>query len=90
VSFGSASGPIEAFPLGLLAAKGSLFVTRPTLHTYTAKREDFAKMARELTRLVANETIIIPLRMKAPLDDVVNVHRALEGRETMGSTVLIP
>jgi NADPH2:quinone reductase len=90
VSFGSASGPIEAFNLSLLAEKGSLFATRPSLHTYTAKREDLEKMARELFRAVSSGAVKIPLHRTAPLDDAVNVHRALEGRETTGATVLIP
>ncbi|HMF05869.1 MAG TPA: quinone oxidoreductase [Methylocella sp.] len=90
VSFGSASGPIDSFNLGLLAAKGSLFVTRPSLFTYTAKREDLEKMARELFGLVSDGAINIPLHRTASLDDVVDVHRALEGRKTTGATVLLP
>jgi NADPH2:quinone reductase len=90
VSFGSASGPIEAFNLGLLSAKGSLFATRPSLHTYSAKRADLEKMARELFRVVASGAVKIPLHRTVPLDDVVDVHRALENRETTGATVLIP
>ncbi|MCI0735123.1 MAG: quinone oxidoreductase [Beijerinckiaceae bacterium] len=90
VSFGSASGPIDAFNLGLLSTKGSLFATRPSLHTYTAKREDLEKMARELFRVVANGEVKVPLHRTVPLDDAVSVHRALEGRETAGATVLIP
>ncbi len=90
VSFGSASGQIEGFNLGLLSAKGSLFATRPSLHTYSAKRVDLEKMARELFRAVASGAVKIPLHRTAPLDDVVNVHRALENRETTGATVLIP
>ncbi|MCI0467663.1 MAG: quinone oxidoreductase [Beijerinckiaceae bacterium] len=90
VSFGSASGPIDDFNLGLLASKGSLFATRPSLHTYTAEREDLEKMARELFRAVAKGDIKIPLHRTASLDDAVSVHRALEGRETTGATVLIP
>jgi NADPH2:quinone reductase len=90
VSFGSASGPIESFNLGLLSTKGSLFATRTSLHTYTAKREDLEKMARELFRVVSNGVVKIPLHRTAPLDDVVKVHRALEGRETIGATVLLP
>jgi NADPH2:quinone reductase len=90
VSFGSTSGPVEAFNLGLLSTKGSLFATRPSLHTYSAKREDLEKMARELFRVVASGDVKIPLHRTAPLDDVVSVHRALEARETTGATVLIP
>jgi len=90
VSFGSASGQIEAFNLGLLSTKGSLFATRPSLHTYSAKREDLEKMARELFRIVASGAVKVPLHQTRPLDDAVNVHRALEGRETTGATVLVP
>jgi NADPH:quinone reductase len=90
VSFGSASGQIEAFNLGLLSTKGSLYATRPSLHTYTAKRSDLEKMARELFRVVANGDVKIPLHRTMPLDEVVTAHRALEGRETTGATVLIP
>lgn len=90
VSFGAASGPIDSFNLGLLAAKGSLFATRPSLHTYTAARADLEKMARELFRVVSDGIVKIPLRRTAPLDDAVEVHRALEGRNTTGATVLLP
>jgi len=90
VSFGSASGPIESFNLGLLSAKGSLFATRPSLHTYSAKRETLEKMAHELFRVVLDGTVKIPLHRTAPLDNAVQVHRALEGRKTTGATVLIP
>jgi NADPH:quinone reductase len=90
VSFGSASGPIDSFNLGLLATKGSLYATRPSLPTYTANREDLEKMARELFGVVSDGIVKIPLHRTAPLEDVVNVHRALEGRETMGATVLLP
>ncbi|MGH6822597.1 MAG: quinone oxidoreductase family protein, partial [Methylocella sp.] len=90
VSFGSASGSIEAFNLGLLSAKGSLYATRPALFTYTAKREDLEKMARDLFRVVASGAVKIPLHRSVPLDDVADVHRALEARETTGATVLIP
>jgi len=90
VSFGSASGPVEAFSLGLLSTKGSLFATRPSLHTYAAKREDLVKMARDLFRVVASGAVEIPHHATFPLEDVVKVHRALESRETTGATVLIP
>ncbi|MGH6836340.1 MAG: quinone oxidoreductase family protein [Methylocella sp.] len=90
VSFGSASGQIEAFNLGLLSAKGSLFATRPSLATYSAQRADLEKMARDLFRVVASGDVKIPLHRTLPLEDVVDAHRALEHRETTGATVLIP
>jgi NADPH2:quinone reductase len=89
VSFGSASGPIEAFNIGMLAQKGSLFATRPTLNTYAAKSEDLRKMARDLFRMVTNGTVKIPISTR-PLNDIVAAHRALEARETAGATVLLP
>ncbi len=89
VSFGSASGPVEAFDLRLLTQKGSLYATRPTLNTYTADPEDLQKMARDLIRVVKNGTVKIALTTR-PLKDVIAVHRALEARQTTGSIVLIP
>jgi NADPH2:quinone reductase len=88
VSFGSASGPIEAFDINLLSAKGSLFVTRPTLNTYAASPENLAKMARDLFRVVSAGTVHIPLHATVPLSEAAEAHRSLEGRETTGSTVL--
>ncbi len=87
-SFGSASGKIENFDIGALAPKGSLFVTRPTLATYTAKASSLQKMARELMKIVTSGDVRIALSATAPLEDVVAVHRALEARETTGSVVL--
>ncbi len=88
VSFGSSSGPIAAFDINILSQKGSLFATRPTLNTYAASRENLVKMARDLFRMVSSGAVHIPLHATAALDDVVSVHRSLEGRETTGSTVL--
>lgn len=88
-SFGSASGKIDTFDIGMLAAKGSLFVTRPTLNTYTADPANLRKMARDLMRVVSRGDVKIPLHATAGLDEAVAVHRALEGRETTGSTVLL-
>ena len=88
-SFGSASGPIEDFDLGLLAQKGSLFVTRPSLNSYAAKDKDLHKMARDLIRVVSDGVVKIPY-VTRPLADIVPVHEALEARGTSGSTVLIP
>jgi NADPH2:quinone reductase len=89
VSFGSASGPVEAFDLRLLTQKGSLYATRPTLNTYTADPEDLQKMAGDLLRVVKNRTVKIALTTR-PLKDAIAVHRALEARQTTGSIVLIP
>ena len=87
-SFGSSSGKVEGFDLGILAAKGSLFVTRPTLATYTADTENLRKMARDLFKVVSSGQVRIALSATAPLEDVVAVHTSLEARETTGSTVL--
>jgi NADPH:quinone reductase len=90
VSFGSASGPVENFNLGLLSAKGSLFVTRPTLMTYTRTRELLLACARDLLDVVASGAVEIEVHQRFPLADAAEAHRALEGRATTGSTLLIP
>ncbi|MDQ6621290.1 MAG: quinone oxidoreductase [Pseudomonadota bacterium] len=90
VSFGSASGPIAAFDIGLLAPKGSLYVTRPTLFTYAAKRADLAAMADEMFGLVREGKVRSEPRQMFPLADAAQAHRALESRGTTGATILIP
>ena len=90
VSYGSASGAIDAFNIGLLAQKGSLFATRPTLFTYIAKRADLDKMARELFKAVASGDVNIPVHATWPLEDVAKAHIELEARKTTGATILIP
>lgn len=89
-SFGNASGAVEPFNLGLLAAKGSLYVTRPTLFTHIAKRETMVEMAANLFGAVASGKVVVPVNASFALADAANAHRALEGRGTTGSTVLIP
>jgi NADPH:quinone reductase len=88
-SFGSASGPIEAFNINILAQKGSLFATRPTLNTYTATREDLLATANDLFAVVSSGAVKIPIK-KYPLKDAQKAHRDLEGRATTGSSILIP
>jgi NADPH2:quinone reductase len=90
ISFGNASGPIEALNLGLLSQKGSLYVQRPTLFTYTAMPGQLAVMARRLFRVIAAGAVRIAPPNVFRLEDAAAAHRALEGRETTGSTVLIP
>lgn len=90
VSFGNASGPVAAFNLGILAQKGSLYVTRPTLATYTAKRADLLAMAGELFAMVQAGKIKADVRQEYPLADVAEAHRALESRRTTGATLLVP
>jgi NADPH2:quinone reductase len=89
-SFGNASGPVEPFNLGLLAAKGSLYVTRPTLNTHTASRETMVAMAKNLFDAVLSGKVTVPVNAKFALADAAEAHRVLEGRGTTGSTVLIP
>jgi len=89
-SFGSASGPVPPFDMGVLAAKGSLFLTRPTLMTYMAKREDLLASAQELFDVVAKGAVKIEINQTFPLRDAAAAHRALEARQTTGSTVLLP
>ncbi len=90
VSFGSASGPVPPFSLAELASRGSLFVTRPTLFTYTAKREDLDAMAADLFRMVESGKVKIEINQRYALKDVAQAHRDLEGRKTTGSTILVP
>jgi NADPH:quinone reductase len=90
VSFGSSSGPIDAFNINILQQKGSLFATRPTLNTYAAKREDLLKTANDLFEKVGKGAVKIPINQKYPLKDAQKAHRDLEGRETTGSSILIP
>ncbi len=90
VSFGSASGGIEAFDIGLLMRKGSLFATRPTLFTFTADRARAEKMARDLFRAVGNGDVTIHIGQRLPLGEAAEAHRALEARETTGSLILLP
>jgi NADPH2:quinone reductase len=89
-SFGSASGPVEAFELGILGQKGSLFVTRPTLFTFLADRARLDAMARELFEVVAAGIVKIDIFEQAPLAEAARVHRDLEGRKTTGSVILTP
>ncbi|MDP4022896.1 quinone oxidoreductase [Methylobacterium sp. NEAU 140] len=89
-SFGSASGPITGLDLGLLAAKGSLYVTRPTLATFASRREVLDEAAGRLFAAVTSGAVKIAVNAVRPLSDAVGVHRDLAGRETTGSTVLVP
>ncbi|MEJ7667341.1 MAG: quinone oxidoreductase [Casimicrobiaceae bacterium] len=90
VSFGSASGPIPPFELGMLAAKGSLFVTRPSLFTYAATRAQLGAMADDLFALVQAGKIKSNPRQRFALKDAAAAHRALESRGTMGASILLP
>lgn len=90
VSFGNASGPIENFDVGILAAKGSLYMTRPTLMTYVASDADLAETAGELVDLVASGKVKMTVNQRYALSDVRQAHEDLEGRRTTGATVLLP
>jgi NADPH2:quinone reductase len=89
-SFGNASGAVTQFNPGVLAAKGSLFLTRPTLNTYSASREDLVKGAAELFAVVKSKKVKISINQTYPLKDAARAMSDLESRKTTGSTVLIP
>ncbi len=90
VSFGNASGPVQPVDLSMLVSRGSLFLTRPTLVTYTAKREDLVAAAKDLFDVVLSGKVKIEVRQRYALKDAVQAHRDLEARKTTGSTLLIP
>lgn len=90
VSFGNASGAIGPFQPGILSAKGSLFLTRPTLMTYTAKREDLLASAQELFQVVGSGAVKININQTYPLAEVTRAHTELEARKTTGSSLLLP
>jgi NADPH:quinone reductase len=90
VSFGAASGPIEAFNILLLMQKGSLFATRPTLATFVADRARAETMARELFGAVGRGDVAIRIGRRWPLAEAAEAHIALEKRETSGSLILVP
>ena len=90
VSYGNASGPVAVPDLGILAAKGSLYLTRPTLATYTARREDLIDRANDLFAVVASGAVKIRVNQTFALKDAGDAHRALEARQTTGSTILLP
>jgi NADPH2:quinone reductase len=88
--FGYGSGPVPPFDLNLLAEKGSLYLTRPTLMTYMAQRADLENAARELFEFVLSGIIRIEVSRTYALKDASQAHRDLEGRRTTGSSVLLP
>lgn len=90
VSFGNASGPVGLIDPLLLSQKGSLFFTRPTLMHYTARRADLEALATELLGVVTSGQVKIEVHQRFPLQQAAAAHIALEGRQTTGSTVLLP
>lgn len=90
VSFGNASGPVPPFDILKLSTKGSLYATRPTLATYTAKREDLVASANDLFDVVGRGIVKIKVNQTYALKDAAQAHRDLESRKTTGSTILLP
>ncbi|PWF48957.1 quinone oxidoreductase family protein [Massilia glaciei] len=90
VSFGSASGQVPPFNLNELASRGSLFITRPTLFAYAASRPELEAMSGELFAMVTSGAVKVDVRQRYNLAEAAEMHRALEARETVGSSVLLP
>lgn len=90
VSFGNASGPVTGLNPGILAQKGSLYLTRPTLFTYNASREDLLASAGALFEVVQSGTVKIEINQTYPLAEAAQAQQDLEDRKTTGSTVLLP
>jgi NADPH2:quinone reductase len=90
VSFGQSSGVVPPFDLSILSAKGSLFLTRPTLMTYTEKRKDLLAHARDLFKVVSSGAVRIEINQTYPLAEAARAHQDVEARKTTGSTILIP
>jgi len=90
VSFGQSSGPVEPFPIALLGQKGSLYATRASLFHYTATRAELLATAEDLFGVIASGDVVIDIGQRFALADAADAHRAMEGRATTGSTILIP
>lgn len=90
VSYGNASGKVPPFDIGLLAAKGSLFLTRPSLFTYVAERSRYLKMAEELFAAWQAGWFTVEIGQRFLLPDAAKAHEALASRQTVASTILTP
>ena len=90
VSFGNSSGPVTPFPLNILAGKGSLYVSRPTLASYTRTAAEMQETADDLFKVIASGAVKVAINQRAPLKDAAKVQEALAGKQTTGATVLIP
>jgi NADPH2:quinone reductase len=90
VSFGQSSGIVPEFPISALQFRGSLFATRPVVSHYVAKRADLEAGARDLFAAITGGAVKVADPKTLPLKDAAEAHRAIEARETTGSTVLIP
>jgi NADPH2:quinone reductase len=88
VSFGNASGSVDPFPPGLLATKGSLFLTRPTLYDYVITPDELQQAAKELFEVIESGKVKVEVKQRFALKEAAEAHRALEARKTSGSTVL--
>jgi NADPH2:quinone reductase len=89
-SFGSSSGLVPPVELGLLMQKGSLFLTRPSLNTYAAKRIDLEAISKDLFDIVLAGKVKIEIGQRYPVKNAAQAHRDLEARKTTGSSILIP
>lgn len=90
VSFGNASGPVPPFAPGILSTKGSLYVTRPTLASYTRNAQELQETADDLFAVIASGAVKIEINQRFRLADAAKAHQALESRQTTGATVLLP
>lgn len=90
VLYGQSSGPVGSFDAGILGAKGSLFLTRPSLFAYTATREELVQRAGDVLGWIRDGKLRLRMEFEFPLKDVAEAHRALEGRKTTGKVLLIP
>ena len=90
VSFGNASGAVSGVNLGILAQKGSLYVTRPTLATYANNAENTQAMADDLFAMIASGKLVVDIQQRYPLSEAAKAQAELSARRTVGSTVLIP
>ncbi|HSG91771.1 MAG TPA: quinone oxidoreductase [Pseudomonadales bacterium] len=90
VLYGQSSGPVATLDVGILAAKGSLFLTRPSLFAYTATREELVQRAGDVLGWIRDGKLRLRMEFEFPLKDVAEAHRALEGRKTTGKVLLIP
>jgi NADPH:quinone reductase len=90
VSYGNSSGKVSPFDIGILSQKGSLYLTRPTLASYTATRADLEATARDVFDVIRAGKVKVEIRHTYPLADAAQVHRDLESRRTVRSIVMIP
>ena len=90
VTFGNSSGPVPAFEPAILASKGSLYVTRPTLGSYTRNAQELQKTADDLFAVIASGVVKIQINQRFKLSEAAKAHEALQSRQTTGATILIP